>query len=133
MTFTPPQLDIIRLFWRKELSFGCIVEKMWNIYTMIDIDTNGDWIICRYEHDSSNHHIGIYEILWHIPHLEDVFRVAKEKEFVCIWAGQFPLSTEYFISIQKNIWESVEIDFNPTKSLINQDETTLNQLLAIFK
>lgn len=79
----------------------------------------------------------IGEILWHIPHLEDVFRLArdrkmfywikweyvKEKEFEYI---------EYIWFSNIDIWEKY-IPYNPSIPLLEQPESVLIELLTKIK
>lgn len=142
MTYSNVQLDIIRQFGSKELSEGCIVRDLyrdsqpiwkylcdwkyfyeWNIWFIPDNEMTDWW-------ETEN----IFEILWHIPELfPDVARVAKEKEMdlecfissftdkYCIWFTKWPRD-----AIQS-------IPYNPTLPLIDQEESTLVELLNLFK
>jgi len=132
--YTPTQIELIKLFWKKDLTFGCfayayrdwynskqLYKNVWgNKYVLADI-----WdfdFISKDEWD--------VEILWHIPHLEDVFRVAIEKWFHVSLALQS--RWEYFLSIYGSDTQNFYL-YNPTLPLIDQPEETLTQLLTLFK
>lgn len=131
---TPIQLEAIKIFGRKELSRWCFLKVNWIITICTDWPYyENEWKLYarNYEKSPEENIIEDFEILGNLPHLEDLFRVAKERWFACIWMWQFPLSTEYFMSVQKNIWESVEIDFNPDVSLL--DQHNLEEIINLFK
>lgn len=78
----------------------------------------------------------IFEILWHIPHLNDLYRVAESKDLIIKIEYNY-LKQEYvWITIDNTFWEDdiyALIPYNPTLPLIDQEESTLVQLLNLFK
>lgn len=147
MTYTPIQLKAIRLFGNKELTEWCIiryysdVDEQWEIIKyirtyekenwMMVVDAFCDWSFIRTW--LSNRFSKKQEILWHEPHLEDVFMVAKEKKFHYIDITHLSDWTHELCFAWT--WETDDeaIKYNPTLPLIEQDEDTLKQLLEIFK
>ena len=74
-----------------------------------------------------------FEILWHEPHLEDVFRVAedKKKRITIEYYTQWP---HLIINpIEVNLKNPERIEYNPTLPLLEQSEETLTQLINIFE
>lgn len=139
--FTPIQIEIIKAFGSKQLSEGCLIQIKWEYYfTIIDIE----WDVATCYHplkctkDKKRSIIDIEiskldwnrnKILWNIPELfPDVARVAKEKWY------EMTVSSDWWISIRTHEDDEREsIKFNPTLPLINQEESTLVQLLNLFK
>ena len=156
MTYSKTQLDIIKAFGSKELSEGCLMEifhtdlvhrEMW----WDDYETSvSNCIIWKYiswfsesifdfYYDENIFNIktfwecwetNSYEILWHIPELfPDVARVAKEKWIIIrIWSNE----TIIYGFIYKSE-STFRITYNSTLPLIEQEESTLTQLLNLFK
>lgn len=129
--FTTTQLEIIKLFGRKDLKEGCVVYIWKNVHfpEWVQKVVYSDW----YWIWLSNWHMQVdtsmvKEILWHIPHLEDVFRVAWE-----IWAYTSIDNFEETLSFRKSRYQELEeIPFNPTLPLLEQSEEILTQLINIF-
>lgn len=132
MTYTPLQIEIIKKFGRKDLSFGCVIyynispyifldERIW-YYTVYCCDSV-DWIFW-YEEIKEKEKV---KILWHLPLLEDIFRVAEEKG---IYVSISPEITRVY---KEFWWDPIEVVFIPHIPLIDQDESTLSQLLSLFK
>ena len=72
----------------------------------------------------------VNEILWHEPTITDIFIVAKEKWVVIL--VQTKDFTNYYIGIA---WENlpyIEIPYNPTLQIMNQEENTKKQLIELF-
>lgn len=69
------------------------------------------------------------EILWHIPELfPDVAR-ATEWTDIDIWMDTY---TKELIASWDSIWHNI-IPYNPTLSLLDQEEEALASLLNLFK
>lgn len=137
MTYTPTQIELIKTFWKKELSEGCkVICNDESIKTVLEnsefwfyIQPNwiSDGYIC-YENEDIE--MWISEILWHIPEIfpdvareilnkfqkDSIISVSEWKINFCLWK-----------------WGMHEIPYNPTLSLIDQEESTLVQLLNLFK
>lgn len=137
--YAPTQLEAIRIFGKKELNAWCIAKWKWqeNVTDIIAYriwDTL--WVVTYYEWNGVNverieeFSIDEYEILWHEPHLEDVFRVADEKEilFDIEKHGLEKWYCLYFYTPYTN-----NIEYNPTLQLLEQSESTLQQLISLFK
>lgn len=128
MNYTPTQLEAIKIFGSKELSFGCIVKMFDNRWFMTFLDFANLFgktdVLSFYSIETKKAEEWFEEILWHIPHLEDVFRVAEEK-----WKKLFVTSRWIFF------WEDRYrvIPFNPTLQLLEQSESTLQQLISFSK
>lgn len=132
MTYTPKmfattQLEIIRVFGCKDLSEWCLIQqweylmKIWCIYEGIFNMKEINSANCMQKKESD-----LWEILWHIPHLEDVYRVAKEK-WVTIYADNH---TNALWIYSKTIEEAIQYDlYTP---LLEQSESTLIELLQKF-
>ena len=157
MTYSKTQLDIIRQFGSKELSEGCLVWDFYNPnifwYKILEyevfpcvVNWESEYIKVRsfhrkretYTYDSRQENdvkqIEYFKknILWHIPELfPDVARVAKEK----VRFLEIKCPHKCYLSISR--WdielELISIPYNPTLPLIDQEESTLVQLLNLFK
>ena len=140
MNYTPTQLEIIKIFWKKDLSFGCLIRKeKWKWFKIANISDikYPDWKTCYKQAKWYWVHWKFYqpkfkteldfEILWHIPHLEDVFRVAEEKWWKCEILDSESIWYKNCIII-KWVW----IEFNPTLLILEQSEETLKQLITLF-
>lgn len=141
--YTPTKIEAIKIFWKKDLSFGCIVlhqhsytPEYWpeqvSIVTRNDGNKNeSEWLLPRWVWVDSSYQVEEYTILWHEPHLEDVFRVAEEKWFtfdlINFWKKQPRLTS----LIPSN--ENFNIPINPNIPLLEQPEETLKQLISLFK
>lgn len=130
------QLDIIREFGSKELTEGLVIihenqiwKIIWNKWYNFLITYEKQWK----EFESKIWEVSEYfikkdcEILWHIPYLEDVFRVAEERE-IALYVDNIEKEIRFF---GKEVEEY--IPFNPTIQLLDQSESTLTQLLTLFK
>ena len=73
-----------------------------------------------------------YKILWHEPHLEDVFRTIPEfiDSHWIVWYF-FDKDSLYFISRMQ--WLDKSIPYNPTLSLMNQTDETKQFIINLFK
>ena len=134
MNYTETQLEAIRLFGKKDLSDWCYtLEKNWTMWHC----WNWEWKKCynsKWEWGlSSDYWENMWEILWHEPHLEDVFRVAedKKKRITIEYYTQWP---HLIINpIEVNLKNPERIEYNPTLPLLEQSEETLTQLINLFK
>lgn len=158
--YTPIQLEAIKLFGRKDLTEGCrIVRKnyweidwkkrfwpryghIWVVSSKQDLwwalgvfwEDTGTYSCTEFSHCILNQKLengeNEYEILWHIPHLEDVFRLADEKEWYIeiIWT-ELLFWNELWI--QK---DSMRLElYAPALPLLEQSEETLTQLIDLFQ
>ena len=100
-------LELVRIFGKKDLTEGCIAKWKWqeNVTDIIAYriwDTL--WVVTYYEWNWVNverideFSIDEYEVIWHIPHLEDIFRVAKENGKLVEIDSQFNELTLYHIN-----------------------------------
>lgn len=143
MNYSPIQLDIIRTFGSKELSEGCFVRKeKWKWFKIANItdikypdwklyykQAKWYWLHWKFYQPKFKTELD-FEILWHIPHLEDVFRVAKWKAFIYAIT---PLRL-WTYEIWFNDWyRTTYINYTPEMPLLEQSEETLTQLLNLFK
>lgn len=152
MTYTETQIEAIKLFGKKDLTEGCMVWYVWTpntfgykiiSYDQFDCPINWDSECVRaisthrkqeiYSFDSRDWEwkrtitFIKWNILWHIPHLEDLFRVAEEKGF---WVICYKDWLEIYIWQ----WEDENmqsIDYNPTLSLL--DQPSLQDIISLFK
>lgn len=140
MTYTPLQIEIIKKFGRKELTEGCTIlsqdtpddNRILRLIRKFSEDwecfINEMWDICHYKSSE-------FKILWHLPHLEDIFRVAEE-ELWKIWVSdvnKIEWAIRGYSIVFIRPYESWITPYSPTLPLIEQDETTLSQLLSLFK
>ena len=135
------QLDqqLYELFAYKELISGCIEEIEWKFYRFIQISSEktkirwreimlwkhllSDWIVF-FSHEW-------WRILWSEPQLHDVFRVAKDRNINLIvyqWINQI-----VFGDRNNNEKEISRIPYNPTIPLLQQDESTKESIINLFK
>lgn len=144
--YTPTQMEAIKIFWKKELTDGCIItglclDKYWELKDRrLCIKTYAGYYLVQSKKWNFHDNCWIVwkpssiEILWHIPTLEDVFRYIEEKNLV--------------LNITKRDWEelySIHIYgrqwvhnwffcyINPTIPVIEQPEETLKELISLFK
>jgi hypothetical protein len=75
---------------------------------------------------SNRHYSEIKEILWHEPQLHDVFRVAKERDWIMnqdeaqIWIAKYPIAGNHYIP------------YNSTLPLLQQSDTTKQSIIDLF-
>lgn len=139
MTYTETQLEAIKILGKKDLSFGCIyypntddfAEPYFYVEEWVWVQVKSWWLI----HDSS-YEIEVMNsldvsILWHIPHLEDLFRVAGEKwkRITIEYYTQWPHLI--FNPIEVNLRNPDRIPYNPTLPLL--DQPNLSDILNLFK
>lgn len=128
MTYTPIQLEVIKRFWRKELTEGCLIQQweylmnIWCIY---------EWIYNMKEINSANcmqvQKSDIGEILWHIPEIfPDVARIAEERWWLL--EIKFWLLTIHF---KDRTYTSCKYD--TIKPFLEQPESVLIELLTKIK
>ena len=139
-------LSLIKLFWKKTLEFGCLVqlkEKFKSRYFSIGKDSvlSVVYIDSKYENlfktplirwvlELPNQFKNELEILGHEPHLEDLFRVWEEHWFtfdlINFWTKQPRLSS--LIPSKENF----NIPYNPSLPLLSQEDSTKEQLINLF-
>ena len=137
MTYTTLQLDIIREFGRKNHTAWCYTIDEEG--TMWYCATDRNWLIISSKDwgwwSSSDYWDYMGEILWAIPHLEDVFRVAEERWLVYELRNKYVKDEfKYFLYITDiHEFTTDAIPWKQCSTLIDQDESTLTQLLTLFK
>lgn len=128
-------LELFKIFWRKELSFGCVyypntddfaepylyVEE----YVWLKIST---WRLIR----DSSYEIEVMNswdvnILWHEPTITDVFSLCEKR-----WWKLEVYMDFIYISDWRVIIES-HLPYNPTLPLLAQSDETKSQLINLFK
>lgn len=152
--YTPTQLEVIRAFGSKELTEGCLIgSKQFHIYEQEIVYTPMIWGTWFHKQWNTNlkkfrvhcplteediwfdfEDITNYQILWHIPILEDVFRLAKNKWFTIDLSSR----SEHFLhSMRFYYWNKYrdywDINYTPSIPLLEQTESVLIELLTIFK
>lgn len=148
--YTETQLEAIKLFGKKDLSFGCIVyadkwvtQKLPLIGTSCIIwVTSDEWEIDTIEtymkpykdhewsswNDSLSGFMSTYTILWHIPHWHNLFSALRDK-----WLESFLWSESLLIDPDEKMWKKKNIEVNKYIPLLDQPEATLKELLALFQ
>lgn len=149
MTYTSIQLEVIKLFGRKELSFGCILlDKEWktyrkvvwesawygyDVYTEYNIPPLLEATSIEWEHQYSNNCKDDFEILWHIPHLfPDVARELQKEWYVLELLKVDTIKSVLKIS-RFDIKKDIIISYKKLIPLLEQSEETLTQLISLFK
>lgn len=129
--YTPTQLEVIRVFGRKELKKWCLFyNRHWDLVSF------WNWRISEWEeyrwfrvYRDKKIWATIKEILGCIPELSpDVFRLAKEK-----W---FTIDVIYFWRNLPSLIPSTynsNIPFDPSIPLLEQPESTLLEILKLVK
>lgn len=116
MTYTETQLEAIKLFGRKDLEIWCKIffkdskqpfTYAWEIWVFV---WNPD-----------------FEILWHEPHLENLFRVSAEKDYDVQVQWWFWRDWIEFIVKWKHEW----FDYNATLPLL--DQPNLSNIISLFR
>lgn len=148
--YTPTQIEAIEIFWRKDLSFGCIVcadkwvtQKLPLIWTSCiiwvtsdewEIDTIDTYLKPYKDHEWSNYNdslewfMSTYTILWHTPTLEDIFKIAEKKDM------QYMIDSEKIIFFYDEEGSDISsFSYNPTIQVLEQPEETLKRLISLFK
>lgn len=135
MQYTDIQLEAIKVFWRKDLTEGCVVEfndhiirkVYWKVWKNHWAEREQFYIIGN---RLIEHYFDSDWILWHIPNLEDLFRVAEEK-----WVYMDIENKNNEINIWKWEYENSElllsVPYNPTIPLL--DQPSLPDILNLFK
>ena len=136
--YTQTQLEAIRIFGRKDLISWCYtLEKNWTMWHC----WNWEWKICYTKQwdwwYSSSYWDHMWEILWHEPHLEDVFSLMTQKMFYWSYRKVYEIEWYSFDEWWEiDVWDSSifwHIPYNPTIPLLKQSESTLQQLISLFK
>ena len=122
MKYSNLELEAIRLFGDKTLSFGCYYKYDWRkpIFRV-----NREWMMASLEKDKIT-------ILWHEPHLENLFRVAEEKNWIIRIVYNY-LKKEYLLEIDDSFWEDKEyalISYSPSTPLLSQPN--LSEIVNLF-
>ena len=126
--YSAEQLEAIKIFGRKDLSFGCWI-KYWDA-------------ILQYSHEWASCHIFVngketwavekwkeeyITILWHIPHLKDLFRACEERWLSCVvW------NDGSYIYIHNDDY-TIDEDFYFDSKLQFLDQPSLPEILNLFK
>lgn len=131
MRYTDIQIEAIKIFWRKDLTVGCLIRSKndfqteWNYYhkwtiTMI-------WVWNRTWDDFFwNTEI---EVLWHQPHIEDIFIECHNKWIVCeCYISN--ISKWYKIFFEKE-WDLESVEYNQWLYLLEQPY--LSDIISLFK
>lgn len=131
MKYSEIQLEIIKVFgivkdnYSDEKYLTC--DKCWELfrskfYSKPRIDTPYNYLRCG---DCNPKDV---TSITSIPHLEDVFRVAEDN-----WAYLSIDNFEETISFRKSRYKELEeIQYNPALPLLEQPESTLQELLKLF-
>ena len=144
-------LELIRIFGKKELTEGCWI----NLQDEDDYDDDGHickltqpseydekWYYLIYPHTpywaTDSIHIqkdkdSIFEILWHLPTLEDIFRVAEEKWLILSMMKR-DIDPEYCIHVYGRVWmhNGFVTYIKPSIQLFKQSEETKQALISLF-
>lgn len=130
--YSAEQLEAIRIFGKKDLTFGCIVEIWFDSEPNPHIET----VIIRTEEQLKkakeyftewNAWILYKELLWHEPHLfPDVARVVEERWWLL--EIKWGLLT---ITFPDRTYTSCK--YLTTIPLLKQDESTLKALIKLFE
>ena len=138
MTYTETQLEAIRLFGKKDLTKWniCLMNNKNKLFpdaedTLLTFFWFVDW-----EYFFIDEHLNQYsrytenfEILWHIPHLEDLFRVAEEQEII-VEIREFPREENSMITFQRHpIYK--QFPYIRSQSLL--DQPNLSDIISLFR
>lgn len=132
------QIELIRLLWRKELTFWCYILKSKNdcIYRLFsDDEISGYNLIEDLSWDSEGYYFWDIEsfdkdndeILWHKPELSDFQRWMNSHTN---WFGQ---TSESDYDEIRPMNQNIKIKYDSSKDLVDQDEETLIQIIALIK
>lgn len=145
MRYTETDLQLIRIFGKKELSDWCIITGLcldiyWEVkerklcrktYAWYYLVASKKWNF--HDNCSMVDKPSSIEILWHLPTLENIFQKAEEKwwKITIEWYTEWP----YLIlnPIEVNLRNPERIPYNPTISPLDQEETTKEALINLFK
>jgi hypothetical protein len=133
---TPIYKKFYELFADKTLSEGCLIS--WNKYIDGSLSEDIEYVICYKKSDqwfsqcehciaSDWNEYAIYWIFWHEPQLHDVFRVNREKYDWYMEVSDFRLrQTRWWVPL----WQ--EVPYNPCLPLLQQEESTKEQIISLF-
>lgn len=132
MTYTETKLEAIKILGKKDLTFGCIVSQGWDEYQIFNFSDR--FKNARYWDNEEEEAMMImnwgYKILWHIPHLEDLFRVAEEKKLNISLEMEYDGTHALYISWWDDDGDTT-IPYSPTLPLL--DQPSLPDILNLFK
>lgn len=135
MAYSPIDISLIKIFWKKNLTQGCIFQNWKTLYEMpkgaISINGSAIWdaISGSYWHTASFSKENV-EIIGHIPTLENVFQLAEEKWY--FYSIAFQWLQGYTLSLYNELATQKFIPYNPTKPLIKQEDSAKEQLVVLF-
>lgn len=136
------QIELIRLLWRKELTFWCYILRGKNdcIYRLFsDDEISGYNLIEDLSWDSEGYYFWDIEsfdkdedeILGHKPELSDFHMWMNEKS---PYGKAFDQDSDYIKFYYFDIRRiELLIKYDASKYLLNQDEETLKQIIALIK
>ena len=143
---TPLAIELTKLIGSKELSFGCLVKsKKWEldlnnrrICASEYVKDNEDYeiMICYFTYNGTIKKIwwwDDFEIIWHPATLSDLHRWMNEQnvQFAMYWE-----MTGYMrncISLTPCIWPYQKIPYDSSKGLLEQETSTLEQIISLIK
>ena len=135
MTYTPLQIEIIKKFGRKELTEGCIFSHSSGRYMTYICDwwrTDVIYFLDRNRVETYEYPSIYFEILWHLPHLEDILEVLYENDiWVTLWNMHKKSIILDFLNETDDLCKTREIDYDWIKEPLEQDEKVLKELLEV--
>ena len=133
MKYSDLELEAIKLLWRKDKTAWCLtLNKNWEMwYAWFD----NEWKIVHSKNDemwgySSQYWEHMWEILWHIPHSEDLFQKIKiTPNLRCTFPNVWDKTYEVIIFNQHNPWEWVRVKME----IPLLDQPHLSEIISLFK
>lgn len=121
------QLELTKLIWKKELSFGCYTKVPNEGYARIIYVNPNDSIAVEWS--GSEFDVWEYEFIGHPATLSDLHRFMNEKGIV-LWQW-----CDYIYSVFEydEEWYFPQIKYDSSKYLLEQSDETLKQIIDLIK
>ena len=137
--YTPIQLEAIKIFGRKDLTEGCLLQNKKSLiiykHSWVNLNNKNIYYFDWYEHSYFyQDDLIFFEILWHIPHFERIIEVLYEKDIaVTLWHMHKKSIVLDFLNEKDDECRIREIDYDWTKEPLEQDEKVLKELIEIVE
>lgn len=140
---TPLQLELTKLIGKKELTFGCLIDCQWfwpYITIHWDLSVSDSVSVLKPSimwYDKTRVNIGREQIIGHPATLSDFHRWMNEK--YKYWFEHRATDNESGIEIRVKYAPTMDcshivwIPYNSSKDLLDQEVSTLEQIISLIK
>ncbi len=128
---TPTDKKLYELFAKKQLWFWCLILTHKWVYRTLDAHDIWDEKEIWREREGNEPRLlsDNFQILWHEPHLHDVFRIIASRED---FNDNFLQDLDSIRFYPYHSWGKVDITYNPTLPLLQQSEETKLAIISLF-